>query len=166
VEQLEVLSNSFSHARFNINMKGNLVLKDNELKNSSNSSALLLADVNSATIEDNRIVSQNTTAIAIRKPAKNVRLIGNTIVSAGPAIFDEGSPSLLIQDNKIELIQGGTESLTLKSNFPDGLRLEGNEHHGTEGKPALVFVGRGTATVNEKLVIGTADYADVEVKKD
>ena len=166
VEQLEVLSNSFSHARININMKGNLVLKDNSLKNDTESNLLLLADVGSATVEDNEIESLQSTAIAIRKPANNVRLIRNQIRSAGPVIFDEGSPGLLIQDNKIELIPGGKENLTLKSNFPDELTLDGNEHLGIEGKPTLVFVGKGSATVNEKRLVGTTEYAGVEVKKD
>jgi parallel beta-helix repeat protein len=164
VEQLEVVSNSLSHARININMKGNLVLKDNVLKNNSEANVLLLAGVSSATIENNQIESSKATAIAIRKPAKKVRLIQNQIRSAGPAIFDEGSPELLVQDNKIELIPGGKENLTLRSNFPDRIRLEGNEHLGIEGKPTLIFVGKGSATVNEKLLVGTADYAGVDVK--
>jgi len=166
VEQLEVLSNSISHARINVNMKGNLVLRGNDLKNSTESNALLLAEVSSATIEDNEIESLNETAIAIRKPAKNVRLVQNQIRSAGPAIFDEGSPGLLVQDNKIELIPGEKENLTFRSHFPDGLRLEGNEHLGIEGKPTLVFIGKGSATVNEKRLVGTTDFASVEVKKD
>ncbi|GAA0880448.1 hypothetical protein GCM10009119_34180 [Algoriphagus jejuensis] len=163
VEQFEVLSSSFSHARFNINMKGNLILRDNDLKNTSDSNVLLLANVDSAVIEDNRIESLKTTAVAIRKPAKNVRLSRNLIRSSGPVIFDEGSPNLLIQDNTIEVIPGGEENLTLKSNFPDRLRLEGNEHLGADGKPTLVFVGKGTATVQEKRIIGTTDFAEVNV---
>jgi parallel beta-helix repeat protein len=164
VEQLEVLSSSLSHARINVNMKGNLVLKDNVMKNSSESDAILLAEVNSATIEGNQIESSKTTAISTRKPAKNIRLVHNHIRSAGPAIFDEGSPGLLIENNKIELIPGGKENLTLRSHFPEALQLKGNEHMGIEGKPTLIFVGKGTATVNEKLVVGTTDYAGVDVK--
>lgn len=165
VGELKVISNTFSHARININMKGNLVLKDNRLRNDTESNLLLLAEMSSATIEDNVLESSKSTAVAIRKPAKNVRLIGNQIRSTGPVIFDEGSPGLLIQNNKIELIPGGKENLTLKSNFPDRLRLEGNEHLGIEGAPTLVFVGEGHATVSEKLLVGTAEYASVEVKK-
>ncbi len=166
VEQLEVISNSFSHARINVNMKGNLVLKENELKNSSEANVLFLAGASQALIEDNRIESLRAPAIVVKKTAENIRLIRNQIRSVGPVILDEGSPNLLVQDNRIESIPGGKEQLTLKSNYPDRIRLVGNEHHGTQGKPTLVFVGKGKATVNDKLVTGTADYAQVDVAKD
>jgi hypothetical protein len=166
VEQFEVVSNHFSHARFNINMKGNLVLKDNELKNNSESNVLFIAGASSAIIQDNRIESLKATAILIKKTAKNISLIRNQIRSTGPVILDEGSPNLLVQDNRIELIPGGKDQLTLRSNYPDRIRLLGNEHHGTPGKPTLLFVGKGKATVSDELVTGTADYAEVEVAKD
>jgi len=166
VEQFEVLSNSFSHARFNINMKGNLVLKGNELKNNSESNVLFIAGAGSVAIQDNQIESLNSTAVVVKKSATDIRLIGNKIRSAGPVILDEGSPNLLIQDNKIELLPGGKESMTLKSNHPDGIQLVGNEHHGAKGKPTLVFVGKGKAKVNEKLISGTAEYAEVEIEND
>ncbi|WP_051315078.1 right-handed parallel beta-helix repeat-containing protein [Algoriphagus terrigena] len=166
VEQFEVLSNSFSHARFNINMKGNLVLKGNDLKNNSESNVLFIAGAGSVAVEDNQIESLKTTAVIVKKSATDIRLIGNEIRSAGPVILDEGSPNLLIQDNKIELLPGGKENVTLRSNYPDRIQLLGNEHHGAEGKPTLVFVGKGKAKVNEKLVSGIADYAEVEIEND
>ncbi|HSF53887.1 MAG TPA: right-handed parallel beta-helix repeat-containing protein [Algoriphagus sp.] len=163
VDQMEVINNSFSHARINVNMKGNLVLKGNELKNSSEVNLLFIAGASSAKIEDNQIESLNSTAIVIKKTAENIHLIRNQIRSAGPVIMDEGSADLLVQDNRIELIAGETEQLTLKSSSPNRIRLLGNEHYGPQGKPTLLFVGKGKATVNEKLVTGTADYAEVEV---
>lgn len=166
VEEFEVISNTFSHARMNVNMKGNFILKGNEMKNASDASVLLLSKATSAVIQDNQIESQKATAILINKSASNISLIGNKIRSAGPGIYDQGSPNLLVQDNKIELIPGGKENLTLKSNYPNGLILQGNEHYGTEGKPTLVFVGKGNAKVHDKLVVGTADYAEVEVENE
>lgn len=165
VEEFLVLSNTFSHARINVNLEGNLILKGNELKNNSDSNLLFIARATSAVIEDNQILSQKVTAILIKKSATNISLIGNNIKSAGPAIYDEGSPNLLVRENRIELIPGGKENLTLKSNSPNGLILQGNEHYGTAGKPTLVFVGKGNAKVNEKLVVGTVDLAEVEVEK-
>ncbi len=165
VEKFQIISNTFSHARINVNMEGNLILKGNGLKNTSDSNLLFISKATGAVFEDNQIESQKVTAILIKKSATNISLIGNKIRSAGPAIYDEGSPDLLVRDNRIELIPGGKENLTLKSNSPNGLILQGNEHYGTEGKPTLVFVGKGKAKVHEKLVIGTADYAEVEVEK-
>lgn len=163
VDEFEIISNIFSHARLNVNMEGNLVLKGNEMKNTSDDNVLLISKATSAVIEDNDIESLHATAIWINKSASNIKLIGNKIRSAGPGIFDHGSPDLLIQDNKIELIPGGKENLTLKSIYPNGLLLRGNEHHGAEGIPTLVFVGKGKAKVHDQLVVGTADYAEVEV---
>lgn len=164
VDDFEVISNTFSHARLNVNMKGNLVLKGNKMKNASDANVLLISKATSALIQDNHIESLNAPAILINQSASNISLIGNKIRSAGPGIYDQGSPDLLVQDNKIELIPGGKENLTLKSNYPNGLELQGNEHYGTEGKPTLVFVGKGNAKVHDKLIVGTADYAQVEVE--
>ncbi|MBN7809338.1 right-handed parallel beta-helix repeat-containing protein [Algoriphagus sp. H41] len=166
VEQFEVLSNTFSHARFNINMKGNLTLGKNTLKNSSSSNLLFIAGAGSALIEDNELESTQAPAVLVKKSAQNIQLKGNRLRSPGPVILDEGSPGLLLQDNRLELLPGDSESLTFKSNYPNGIQLLGNEHHGIAGQPTLVLVGKGTAKISDKLVTGTADYAAVEVEKD
>jgi parallel beta-helix repeat protein len=164
VKQLEILSNSFSHARINVNMKGDFIMKGNKLENPSESNLLFITKATNTLIEDNQLESPLTTAIAIQGSATDVRLIGNQIRSAGPAILDESSSNLQIRDNKIEVMSGGDEPLTLKSVYPRHIKLIGNEHHGIDGQPTLVFVGKGDATVDEKLITGTTDYAAVKVK--
>lgn len=166
VERFDIESNTFSHARINLNMKGNLVLRNNILKNNSSSNLLFIAGAGTALIEGNEIESTQAPAILIKKNAKNIQLLRNQLRSPGPVILDEGSPNLLVQDNRIELIPGGKEELTLKSNYPDGIRLLGNEHRGIEGQATLLLVGKGTATVNEKLIIGTTDYSAVKVENE
>ncbi|MFC5626424.1 right-handed parallel beta-helix repeat-containing protein [Algoriphagus winogradskyi] len=164
VDKFFIENNSFSHANFNLNLKGEVELKDNKIENKSNNPAILITQADGAIIENNEIVSQNASAIILRKTAKNVQLIGNQIKSYNTAIFDDSSKELVVKNNKITSILGGAENQAFRSHYPNQLTLEGNEYRGIKNTETVLFVGKGKASVGkEKLVSGTANYGGVEI---
>ncbi|PZX59766.1 parallel beta-helix repeat protein [Algoriphagus ratkowskyi] len=164
VDKFQIEDNSFSNVAFNFNMKGDMHLSGNKIKNSSSNPVILIVKADDALIENNEILSQHSSAIVLRKSAKNVRIIGNQITSFNTAIFDDSSSNLLVKDNLLTSILGGEENQTFRSHYPDQLTLEGNEHVGIKNSTSVLFVGKGKARVrNEKLTAGTANYGEVEV---
>ena len=166
VNQFFIENNSFSHANFNFNMKGKVELKGNKIENSSKNPAILITQANDAMIENNEIVSRNSSAIILRKTAKNVQIIGNQINSFNTAVFDDNSKELVVRNNKITSIAGGKENQAFRSHYPNKLTLEGNEYRGIANTETVVLVGKGKASIGkEKLISGTANYGDVEISE-
>ena len=166
VEKFVVENNSFSNANFNFNMKGRMLLTGNKIKNTSKNPAILITRADDALIENNEIISQNFSAIILRKTAKNVQIIGNQIQSYNTAIFDDNSKELVVKNNKITSIAGGDENQAFRSHYPNKLTLEGNEYTGIKNTETVLLVGNGKASVgNEKLISGTANYGGVDISE-
>ena len=164
VAEFTIEKNSFSHANFNLNLKGKIELKENKIVNKSSNPAILITQAKGALIENNEILSQNSSAIILRKTARNVQIIGNQINSYNTAIFDDNSTELVVKNNKITSIVGGKENQAFRSHYPNKLTLEGNEYVGIKNTETVLFVGKGKASVGkEKLVSGTANYGGVEI---
>lgn len=166
VEEFLIENNNFSHASFNLNMKGQVDLIGNKIRNSSENPAILITKADNALVENNEILSQNSSAIVIRNTAKKIQIIGNEIKSFNTAIFDDNSKKLKVKNNKITSILGGKQNQTFRSHYPNQLTLEGNEYKGIADTETVIFVGKGKATVkNEKLISGTANYGGVEISE-
>ncbi|SFT73729.1 Right handed beta helix region [Algoriphagus locisalis] len=164
VEEFIVENNSFSHANFNLNLKGKVELIGNKIENSSRNPTILITEADNARIENNEILSQNSSAVILRKTAKNVQIIGNQIKSFNTAIFDDNSKELVVKNNKVTSIAGGKENQAFRSHYPDNLILEGNEYRGIANTETVIFVGKGKASVsNEKMITGTANYGVVDI---
>ncbi|WP_192347100.1 right-handed parallel beta-helix repeat-containing protein [Algoriphagus sp. Y33] len=166
VDEFIVENNSFTHANFNFNMTGQVHLIGNQIKNSSKNQAILITKADNALLENNTILSQNSSAIVIRNTAKKVQIIGNQINSFNTAIFDDNSQELAVKNNIITSIAGGKENQAFRSHYPQNLTLVGNEYRGIENTETVLLVGKGKATVGkEKLISGTANYGGVEISK-
>ncbi|MDR7129859.1 hypothetical protein J2X69_002205 [Algoriphagus sp. 4150] len=166
VDEFVVENNSFTHANFNFNMTGNVHLTGNQIKNNSKNQAILITKADNALLENNTILSQNSSAIIIRNTASNVRIISNQIESSNTAIFDDNSKELVVKDNIITSIPGGDENQAFRSHYPQNLTLVGNEYRGIENTETVLLIGNGKATIGkEKLISGTANYGGVEVSK-
>jgi len=164
VNDFQIVNNSFSHAAFNINMKGNLLIRENSIKNNSADPVLLIVKADEITIEKNEIESKNSSAIILRSTANSVKIIFNKITSRGPVIFDENSKNLEVKNNELSALGEGDQGQTFRSHFPRNLLMEGNTHHGKLNSIAVQFVGNGKASLNnEKIDPGNAEYAEVEV---
>lgn len=164
VDEFTIENNSFSHANFNLNLKGQVAFKGNKIQNDSNNPALLITRADSLLIENNEILSQNSSAIILMKTAKNVQIIGNRINSYNTAIFDDSSKELFVKNNKITSIAGGKENHTFRSHYPNKLTLKGNEYNGIQNTETVLLVGKGKASIGqEKLISGTANYGGVEI---
>src|SRR5690606_26188447 len=98
---------------------------------------------NDALIENNEILSQKSSAIILRKTAKNVQIVGNHINSYNTAIFDDNSTTLTLKNNIITSIEGGKENQAFRSHYPNQLTLEGNEYRGIENTETVLLVGKG-----------------------
>src|SRR5690606_30102205 len=119
-----------------------------------------------ALIEKNEIVSENSSAIILRKTAKNIQIIGNQINSFNTGIFDDNSTALIVRGNTITSIKGGKENQAFRSHYPNKLTLEGNEYRGIENTETVILVGKGKASIGkEKLISGTANYGGVEISE-
>ena len=166
VAQFTIENNTFSHANFNLNLKGKIELKDNKIENKSNNPTILISQANDALIENNEILSQNSSAIILRKTARNVQIIGNQIKSYNTAIFDDNSTELVVKNNKITSIAGGKENQAFRSHYPNMLTLEGNEYVGIKNTETVLLIGKGKASIGkEKLISGTANYGGVEISE-
>lgn len=166
VAQFTIENNTFSHANFNLNLKGKIELKDNKIENKSNNPTILITHANDALIENNEILSQNSSAIILRKTARNVQIIGNQIKSYNTAIFDDNSTELVVKNNKITSIAGGKENQAFRSHYPNMLTLEGNEYVGIKNTETVLLIGKGKASIGkEKLISGTANYGGVEISE-
>lgn len=164
VDEFVIENNNFSNANFNFNMKGNMRLIGNKIENNSTNPAILVVKADGALIRDNEINSLRASAIVLRKTAKNIKIIHNNISSFNTAIFDDSSSDLLVKDNVLTSIQGGTENQTFRSHFPNQLIMEGNEHVGIMNSVSVLFVGKGKASIkNEKISSGEANYGEVEI---
>jgi len=166
VDEFIIENNSFSNATFNFNMKGNMRLTGNEIRNNSENPTILIVKADNAFLENNEILSQNSSAIVLRNTAKNIQIIGNQVKSFNTAIFDDSSKDLVVKNNKITSIAGGEENQAFRSHYPVNLTLIGNEYHGIENIVTVLLVGKGKATVGkEKLISGTANYGEVEISE-
>lgn len=164
VKDFQVVKNSFSHATFNINMKGNLLMKENRMKNTSKNPILLIVKGGEITIEKNEIESKNSSAIILRNTADSVKIISNTISSTGPVIFDENSKNLVLRENKLSALGDGEQAQTFRTHYPRNLQMQGNTHIGKPNVVAVMFVGKGNANLkNENLESGTSDYGEVTI---
>ncbi|WP_339758949.1 right-handed parallel beta-helix repeat-containing protein [Algoriphagus aquimarinus] len=164
VDEFEVENNSFSNATFNFNMEGTMHLTGNKMENNSENPAILIVKADNALLENNEIVSRNSSAIIIKNTAKNIQIIGNEIESFNTAIFDDSSRDLVVKNNRIKSIAGGEENQAFRSHFPNNLTLTGNEYHGIQNTETILLVGKGKATIGkEKLISGTANYGEVEI---
>ncbi|WP_439488935.1 right-handed parallel beta-helix repeat-containing protein [Algoriphagus sp.] len=164
VGEFTIENNDFSHANFNFNMKGTVNLTGNRIKNKSRNPTILITKADGALIENNEILSENSSAIILRKTAKNVQIIENEIKSFNTGIFDDNSTALAVKNNKITSIPGGNENQTFRSHYPNQLTLEGNEYIGIADAETVVLVGKGKARIiKENLVSGTANYGEVEI---
>ena len=166
VDEFIVEKNSFSHANFNLNLKGKVELIGNKIENSSQNPTILITKADDAVIENNEILSHNSSAIILRKTAINVQIVDNQITSYNTAIFDDNSKELVVKNNKITSIAGGKENQAFRSHYPNKLTLEGNEYIGIQNTETVLLVGKGKASIGkEKLVSGTANYGVVEISE-
>ncbi|MEB2779495.1 right-handed parallel beta-helix repeat-containing protein [Algoriphagus sp. C2-6-M1] len=164
VEEFLIENNRFSNASLNLNLQGRIRLVGNKIENKSTNPAILITKADHARIVKNDILSQNSSAIILRKTAENVHIIENHIHSFNTAIFDDSSSHLLIKDNVLTSILGGPENQTFRSHFPKQLKMEGNEHIGIENSVSVLFVGKGTASIeNEKITLGKVNYGEVKL---
>ncbi len=166
VDEFKIENNCFSNASFNFNLKGHMHLLGNKIINTSTNPAILIVKADDALIENNEILSQNSSAIVLRNTAKNIHIIGNQIKSYNTAIFDDNSKELVVKNNSITSIAGGKENQAFRSYYPNQLTLEGNEYRGIENTETVLLVGKGKAKVgNEILISGTANYGGVEISQ-
>lgn len=166
VGEFIIENNSFSNASFNFKMKGNMHLLGNKINNNSENPTILIVKADNALLENNEILSQNSSAIVLRNTAKNIQIIGNQIESFNTAIFDDNSKELVVKNNKITSIAGGEENQAFRSHYPNQLTLEGNEYRGIENTETVLLVGKGKAKIkNEKLISGTANYGGIEISE-
>ncbi|WP_339698038.1 right-handed parallel beta-helix repeat-containing protein [Algoriphagus aquimarinus] len=164
VNEFDVENNRFSNATFNFNMKGTMHLTGNKMENNSENPAILIVKADNALLENNEIVSRNSSAIIIKNTAKNIHIIGNQIESFNTAIFDDSSKDLVVKNNRIKSIAGGEKNQAFRSHFPNNLTLVSNEYHGIQNTETVLLVGKGQATIGkEKLISGTANYGEVEL---
>lgn len=164
VNKFDVENNRFSNATFNFNMKGTMHLTGNKMENNSENPAILIVKADNALLENNEIVSRNSSAIIIKNTAKNIHIIGNQIESFNTAIFDDSSKDLVVKNNRIKSIAGGEKNQAFRSHFPNNLTLVANEYHGIQNTETVLLVGKGQATIGkEKLISGTANYGEVEL---
>jgi len=164
VNEFDVENNRFSNATFNFNMEGTMHLTGNTMENNSENPAILIVKADNALLENNEIVSRNSSAIIIKNTAKNIHIIGNQIESFNTAIFDDSSKDLVVKNNRIKSIAGGEENQAFRSHFPNNLTLVANEYHGIHNTETVLLVGKGKATIGkEKLISGTANYGEVEI---
>ncbi|SFB49258.1 right-handed parallel beta-helix repeat-containing protein [Algoriphagus aquimarinus] len=164
VNEFDVENNRFSNATFNFNMEGTMHLTGNKMENHSENPAILIVKADNALLENNEILSRNSSAIVIKNTAKNIQIIGNEIESFNTAIFDDSSRDLVVKNNRIKSIAGGEENQAFRSHFPNNLTLTGNEYHGIQNTITVLLVGKGKATIGkEKLISGTANYGEVEI---
>ncbi|TXE14316.1 right-handed parallel beta-helix repeat-containing protein [Algoriphagus aquimarinus] len=164
VNEFDVENNRFSNATFNFNMEGTMHLTGNTMENNSENPAILIVKADNALLENNEIVSRNSSAIIIKNTAKNIHIIGNQIESFNTAIFDDSSKDLVVKNNRIKSIAGGEENQAFRSHFPNNLTLVANEYHGIQNTETVLLVGKGKATIGkEKLISGTANYGEVEI---
>ncbi|MEP1954873.1 MAG: right-handed parallel beta-helix repeat-containing protein, partial [Algoriphagus sp.] len=166
VKEMDIENNRISNASINLNMKGKLHLTENKIENKSKKPTLLIIKADDALIENNEILSENSSAIVLRKTARNIQIVGNHIKSFNTAIFDENSTALTVKDNIITSIKGGKENQAFRSHHPNQLTLKGNEYRGIENTETVLLIGKGKASIGkEKLVSGTANYGEVEVSE-
>lgn len=166
VEELVIENNEISNASINLNFKGQLFLKGNNIENRSKNPTLLVVKAKGAIIENNEILSQNSSAIILRKTANHIQILNNRIKSSNTAIFDDNSKELVLKNNTITSLPGGDQNQAFRSHYPNNLTLEGNEYIGIKDSETLVLVGKGKASIgNEKLTSGTANYGNVEISK-
>ncbi len=164
VDDFKIEKNSFSNAAINFNLKGHMHLLENKIINTSTNPAILIVKADEALIENNEILSQNSSAIVLRKTAKNIQIIGNQIKSYNTVIFDDNSSNLLVKGNVLMSIPGGTENQTFRSHSPNQLKMDGNKHFGIANSVSVLFVGKGKASIkNEKIASGKANYGEVEI---
>ena len=147
-------------------MKGKIDLIGNKIENATKNPTILITKANDALIENNEILSQKSSAIILRKTAKNVQIVGNHINSYNTAIFDDNSTTLTLKNNIITSIEGGKENQAFRSHYPNQLTLEGNEYRGIENTETVLLVGKGKASIGkEKLISGSANYGGVDVSE-
>ena len=145
VDEFLIENNNFSNAALNINMKGNLVLSGNKMNNSSSNPAILIVKADDGVIETNEILSQHSSAIVLRKTAKNIQIIGNKVKSYNTAIFDDSSSNLLLKDNFLTSIPGGDENQTFRSHYPNHLTVLPHVSAAEVSFPLFAGSGRAAA---------------------
>lgn len=166
VDEFHIAQNNFLNGSFNLNMEGKVFLAENKIENSSKDPAILITKSDDAFIQNNEIISHNSSAIILRKTAKRVQIIGNEITAYNTGIFDDSSKELVVKKNKITSIAGGSENQAFRSHYPNQLTMQGNEYRGLKHIETVLFVGKGTANIGgEKLVSGTANYGQVDISK-
>ncbi|QNL52085.1 right-handed parallel beta-helix repeat-containing protein [Olivibacter sp. SDN3] len=167
IDSLLLYDNQVKKATLNFNMAGNIVLENNTIQNDTPRDALLIVNVNSATIKKNHISSTRSYGVNIRKTAKRVVVTENDIQAANACIFDEGAADLKIYKNKLTSLPGAQTSRTLVSLNPNNLQLKNNTHKAGKSDNSIRLEGTGTAIIsNEKIISGYPDYGKVVIQED
>ncbi|WP_257957537.1 right-handed parallel beta-helix repeat-containing protein [Parapedobacter tibetensis] len=102
IDSLYVIENKIGSGPVNINMQGNLKFEGNRLKSAHDVGALLIVNVNSASLIGNHINNTKNAAITIRKTAYNIFIDSNFVTSGGTWLHDFGSPDIKIGNNQIQ----------------------------------------------------------------
>jgi hypothetical protein len=164
VDSLLVLDNEIKNGMMNFNMVGNVSFVENKIRSQSENAVFLIVKASTFSLEKNEISSMRSSAIQIQKSAQNVAITNNAIQSVNSCIIDNGAEKLRITDNRLISLEGGKTRFTLESNDPNNLFLSRNEHVGVGNTKAVLFRGKGTASIEgEILTQGIAEYGDVKI---
>ncbi|MCL6260683.1 glycoside hydrolase family 55 protein [Aquiflexum sp. TKW24L] len=164
VDSLLVMDNEITNGMMNFNLVGNVSFIGNKISSESENPVFLVVKASSISIGRNEISSLRSNAILVQKTAQHVSITNNAIQSINSCIVDNGAENLQISGNKLMSLAGGKTRFTLESNNPNNLFLSGNEHVGVGKIQAVIFRGKGTASVEgEKFTQGVPQYGEIRI---
>ena len=102
IDSLRIMENEIKSGPININMEGHLKFEGNRLTSGHESGALLLVNVESASLLGNHIRNAKNAAITVRKTALNVLIDSNFVTSGGTWIHDFRPPNIKINKNQVQ----------------------------------------------------------------
>lgn len=164
VDSLVLTGNEIKSGPLHFNLSGHVRFDSNNLYSDDPLGALLVVNASSTAIRNNTIKSMGGSAITTRKSAAHILIDQNRIESRNVCIYDDGSPQMIVTNNRFIAMPGGEVQRSFMSVNPNGLLLKNNEHTGGAHDNAIRLTGQGTArVVDEKIISGYPDYGVVKV---
>jgi len=101
IDSLRMLENQIKSGPVNINMEGYLKFEGNRLTSNHDAGALLLVNVQGASLLGNHVTNRKNAAITVRNTASRVTIDSNVVTSGGAWLHDLGAPGITIKRNRV-----------------------------------------------------------------